>query len=277
MEKSKPEGSGEGLKVIHASLFRMGTNSVAEAYHILGYNVHHALMFKTERTNWNRIEEAAEATWPETPGARPHPPFTREDWDELWGSRYEIITDLASTFTIELIKAYPDAKVVIVQRDFEPWWYSFENSLKGRVFGQPRSFIISFVTNTFLGIRPNQSMRKNLLGFFGVKSHRQITKARAKEVYDEFYRTIREIVPPENRLEYKVGDGWEPLCEFLGKEVPQDTPFPRKNDALALRKEASVRYREFAVASMKVIVRNTITKVLPACACGWVAYRWLKI
>lgn len=30
-------------------------------------------------------------------------------------------------------------------------------------------------------------------------------------------------------LEYKLSDGWEPLCEFLGKPVP-DQPFPHLNE-----------------------------------------------
>jgi hypothetical protein len=36
-------------------------------------------------------------------------------------------------------------------------------------------------------------------------------------------------------LEFNVKEGWEPLCKFLGKEVPKDAegkpkPFPRVND-----------------------------------------------
>lgn len=33
----------DGLKVINAGLFRMGTKSMAEAYKILGLRTHHAL------------------------------------------------------------------------------------------------------------------------------------------------------------------------------------------------------------------------------------------
>lgn len=41
---------------------------------------------------------------------------------------------------------------------------------------------------------------------------------------------IRGLVPKERLLEWSVEDGWEPLCEFLGKEVPGEK-FPRTNDA----------------------------------------------
>ncbi len=36
-------------------------------------------------------------------------------------------------------------------------------------------------------------------------------------------------------LVYEVKEGWEPLCEFLGVEVP-DKPFPRLNDTAQIRR-----------------------------------------
>lgn len=66
------------------------------------------------------------------------------------------------------------------------------------------------------------------MGAFGARNLGEI-KANARATYFGYYDRIRELVPPERRLEYKFGDGWEPLCEFLGKEVP-DVPFPRLND-----------------------------------------------
>lgn len=35
-------------------------------------------------------------------------------------------------------------------------------------------------------------------------------------------------LPRERLLEWTVEDGWEPLCEFLGKEVPRED-FPHGN------------------------------------------------
>lgn len=31
-------------------------------------------------------------------------------------------------------------------------------------------------------------------------------------------------------LEYRVEEGWGPLCKFLEKDAPKDAPFPRIND-----------------------------------------------
>lgn len=37
-------------------------------------------------------------------------------------------------------------------------------------------------------------------------------------------------MPAENLLEYKMGEGWGPLCEFLEVPVPEGKKFPRTND-----------------------------------------------
>lgn len=37
-----------------------------------------------------------------------------------------------------------------------------------------------------------------------------------------------QIAPTSQLLVLNVSEGWEPLCSFLGKDVP-DVPFPREN------------------------------------------------
>ena len=39
---------------------------------------------------------------------------------------------------------------------------------------------------------------------------------------------VKRTVSPERLLVFQVTEGWAPLCEFLGAEVP-DVPFPRSN------------------------------------------------
>jgi hypothetical protein len=47
-------------------------------------------------------------------------------------------------------------------------------------------------------------------------------------VFEEHYARVRRIVPADRLLVYRVQEGWEPLCRFLGADVP-DEPFPRVN------------------------------------------------
>ena len=39
---------------------------------------------------------------------------------------------------------------------------------------------------------------------------------------------VKSIVPPEKLLVFNVKQGWKPLCDFLGCEVPTSA-FPREN------------------------------------------------
>ncbi|KAI0402871.1 hypothetical protein F4802DRAFT_336266 [Xylaria palmicola] len=267
--------SGDGLKIIHASLFRMGTKSMAQAYAILGYNVNHALLFDVLATKWNELEQAAEATWPAVPGATPRPPYTTADWDELWGSEYDVVTDVASPFAPELIRAYPDARVVVVQRDFDAWWPSFARNIRDRILAQPGAALSHLFTSVFLGVRPTPAMTKVLLGLFGVGSRREMGRARGRLVYEDYFRRVRELVPPERRLEYRIGDGWEPLCDFLGVDVPQGVPFPRGNDGAALDKQYNSRFNDYIYYGMKTFSAGAVGRTLAGCFCGWLAYRWL--
>lgn len=52
-------------------------------------------------------------------------------------------------------------------------------------------------------------------------------------------------------LEFSVEEGWEPLCKFLGKEVP-DISFPRGNDKDAFDKTVD----DVLAKGMKKVLRN---------------------
>lgn len=45
---------------------------------------------------------------------------------------------------------------------------------------------------------------------------------------------IKKLVPKERLLEFHPKDGWKPLCDFLGKEVPEGD-FPNINEGSSLK------------------------------------------
>lgn len=55
----------------------------------------------------------------------------------------------------------------------------------------------------------------------------------AKRIRKEHYAVIRGAVESERLLEWRVQDGWEPLCRFLEKDVP-DVEFPQGNSPDAM-------------------------------------------
>ncbi len=56
-----------------------------------------------------------------------------------------------------------------------------------------------------------------------------------KWIYREHCAMVRGLVQEEGRLlEWTAEDGWEPLCTFLQKPIP-DEPFPRVNNAVGFQ------------------------------------------
>ena len=80
------------------------------------------------------------------------------------------------------------------------------------------------------------------------------------------------MVPPERLLNYHLGDGWEPLCKFLGKPVPTDgSEFPNVNESKAFREmvwRGQIKMLKDAAAKL-VPLGLTITAVVVA-AMAWI-------
>ena len=71
-----------------------------------------------------------------------------------------------------------------------------------------------------------------------------------KKKYREHNGRVQAIIPKEKLLIYNVKQGWKPLCEFLGCEVPEGE-FPRANVGLSFTKD-------LVSARLKTIQRNVI-------------------
>ncbi|KAG9254842.1 P-loop containing nucleoside triphosphate hydrolase protein [Emericellopsis atlantica] len=222
------------MKVLSLGLPRTGSTSMAEALTILGYkDVHHTSKYINRLNDWVLLSAAADATFPCLP-TYTGKPWTREDWDQLYGS-HEACTDAASMFGPELIAAYPDAKVILVHRDFDKWHKSVFGSLVPTVWGPMSNFSLKYI-EPLVGFHGGTATRKVILGLFDSRTPEE-AEQRSREAYDRHARRIREAVPKEMLLEYRMGQGWGPLCEFLGKDVP-DQDFPWLNEAAMLGKIA---------------------------------------
>ena len=76
----------------------------------------------------------------------------------------------------------------------------------------------------------------------------------ARRTYREHYELVRRVTPKERLLEYRLGSGWGPLCEFLGKPVPE-VPFPKTNETdVLLRQVAELIRRRAGVVLATVVV-----------------------
>lgn len=121
---------------------------------------------------------------------------------------------------------YPDAKFIHTFRETESWYHSLAGMVNQLGSGPDESF------DKF-----HQAGRYGLVYYlrkeFGIESL-EGNEAAIKSQYLRRADEVRECFMdrPDDFLELEVteGEGWETLCSFLGKSVP-DEPFPRANQA----------------------------------------------
>lgn len=134
-----------------------------------------------------------------------------------------------AAFIPELHAAYPEAKVVIVQRDPDRWYESCSRTVI-RFSSSPQLKLLYFL-DRWLVMRLASFMGCMFTFLFGSEKSDQV-KMREDWIkgYMNAYDEVRRVVPPEKRLEFSLNQGWEPLCKFLGNKVPSK-PFPHVNDS----------------------------------------------
>lgn len=93
---------------------------------------------------------------------------------------------------------------------------------------------------------------------------------KGKDVYTQHYNLVRQIVPSNRLLEYDVSHGWEPLCSFLGEEIP-DKPFPFTNTsndfATGLRSQNNAKIRDAIFKAMLFLLSST---------CIWMTFVYIS-
>lgn len=133
---------------------------------------------------------------------------------------YRAVVDWPTTyFWRELTTLYPAAKVILTVRNPDDWYRSVTNTI---------AQALGVVPPEEPGpVREQRIMAKDII--MDRQLHGEFAdKARAIEIYEAHNASVRREIDPGRLLEMDISDGWEPLCRFLGKPVP-DTPFPKAN------------------------------------------------
>lgn len=122
----------------------------------------------------------------------------------------------------QLIKKYPEAKVVLTIRSPESWFKSASNT----IFKMGESFDEKAL-NGNMHLKNVYEMASTMI-VHGLFENRLQDEEFATRKFVEHNERIKAIVPPERLLIMELGDGWEKLCPFLGKDIPNE-PYPRGN------------------------------------------------
>ncbi|KAI9889083.1 MAG: hypothetical protein M1814_005807 [Vezdaea aestivalis] len=180
-------------------------------------------------------------------------PFGRKEFDKLLG-HCQAVTDVpAVCFAQELIESYPEAKVILTHRDIDQWHASVKQNIVSKVFA-PSAKILSGLA--YVVRSPGCLTRPMFVRVWN--DYFQGFDKNGKRVFKEHYALVRRLTPTENLLDFRVQEGWGPLCEFLGDPVP-DEPFPKSNDSAEIAKRINnLIWHEF-----RAVVTTILANVLP--------------
>lgn len=197
------------LKVIGAGFGRTGTMSLQAALQHLGLRCYHMTEVPTHRVHARSWHDFLVRGIP-------------MDWATLF-ENYDATVDFpACLFYGELMREFPDARVILSVRDHDAWFSSWLR-LRDMVDGFRR---YSWVPP----IRRFYELERAMVDRFLAGGRDPVGTVNAKRGHEE---EVRRVVPPARLLVFDVRDGWEPLCEFLGAPVPENVPFPHLNEGTA--------------------------------------------
>ncbi|MFC3521750.1 sulfotransferase family protein [Streptomonospora nanhaiensis] len=216
------------VKVIGAGLGRTGSFSLRAALERLGFGPCHHMASLGE--NPGLIDE-----WESVVRGDP------VDWPRLLAGFGSTVDWPSCAYWRELADAFPQAKVVLTVRDPDRWYDSARSTICR--YTAPQRGIEGLLTRMENRLYPELGRRRELcrkLVWDGTFGGRFAEREHALNIFRRHNDTVRTEIPADRLLVFEVRQGWEPLCSFLGVEVP-DEPFPHLNDSESFRRTASER------------------------------------
>jgi hypothetical protein len=192
-----------GLRVIGAGVSRTGTTSLKLALERLldgpCYHMYEVMRHPDHVAAWHAAIQG-------------HAPA----WDQLYAGFVATVDFPGAAFWSELRRAYPEALVLLSVRESGADWF--------------RS--VGVTVDPLMRRRPRPEQRA---------WHAMVTEllrtrftpvpfeeTAAVAAYERHNAEVRAAVPAEQLLEWRVTDGWGPLCDRLEVPVPTE-PFPHTN------------------------------------------------
>ena len=226
------------MKVICAGMNKTGTKSISEALRQLGFTVFDfPQQLPDFLDHWVDVFQN---------GAQP-------DAKRVYRNADAVVDIPGNLFWEEILEVFPDCKLILSERDEDSWVQSWVNQLQ-------MIHAVRATTSAVIKLKLSQTARKMtevvdscltaLLGSMNPKSNCVFRKQ-----FRMHNHRVKSIVPAEKLLVYNVKQGWKPLCDFLGCEVPTFA-FPHEN----IKGEITVKPKQ-----METFERQVDWEVRKAC------------
>lgn len=231
------------MNVVGAGFGRTGTTSLKAALEELGFgNAYHMTEVFTHPHHARVWQAAQQGEW--------------VDWEGFFDG-YGVAVDWpACAFYEELMQAFPEAKVILTLRDPDRWYESMRNTIYGihRISSGPLPMRLALsIARLFVpGVSAIVRLADDIV-WEGTFDGRFEDRRHAVETFERHNAEVRRRVPANRLLVYDVREGWGPLCEFFGVEIP-DKPFPHLNDTRQMQRRLLGIAAASAVAPILVAV-----------------------
>ncbi|KAF2759867.1 hypothetical protein EJ05DRAFT_312327 [Pseudovirgaria hyperparasitica] len=242
---SKPQDTyptGTGPKVIAAGLPRCATSSLQTSFEQhLGYGpcMHFA-----------RIAPYAERLRLVRSMALERDKATRQ---AMLRTLFDVVNSSADFpgmwFIEDLVEMYPDAQIILNKRRSGTEWHkSFMDTIYW--FSVPNGV---YAWAAWL-VETDREQVNLFRVFYSQLPERYGVEDWCPEMMDRHSELVRRVARKHGKevLEWEPADGYEPICKFLGKDVPAE-PFPRTNetaDILFIQKFLLVRGLAYWLAAL---------------------------
>lgn len=204
------------LSIIGAGFGRTGTSSMKQALELLGVGpCHHmseVLSLDDQRTKWKAIANG-----------------TKPDWDDVFANYNASVDWPSSHYWRDLAEHFPNAKILLTVRSSESWYTSMTNTI----------FKVLKEENEPDGVGTRIITEATFGGILDDKDH-------AIAIFEKNTSDVKAAISKDRLLVYSVGDGWEPLCQFLNLPVPSE-PFPRSNSSEEFNQSIQARREQEAL------------------------------
>ncbi len=204
------------LQVIGTGMGRTGTHSLKQALEILGFGpCYHMEMLFHHPEDLQYFLAAQKGD--------------HSQWDQLFDGYKSAVDFPIIQFYPELVKLYPEAKIIHTLRDPQSWLKSYKSTILE--VGKPS---LGTMVKTALRMPFNPLLRQRMkVAMYNGKYGAKFIGGKYDDdsllaFYDKWNRDAQASLPPHRTLFYRTGDGWGPLCTFLGVPVPA-VPYPQSN------------------------------------------------
>jgi Sulfotransferase domain len=152
-------------------------------------------------------------------------------WEEVFAGQQATVDWPGGYFYRELAEAYPEAKVLLSVRDPAGWERSFRETIWTMSHGRT---LMPLLAHARAEVDPRFKRYLELVDrmFWGPQGTFADGHSTPEQLIEQMLRhheQVKQAISSERLLVWEVGEGWEPLCEFLGVPVPAE-PLPHAND-----------------------------------------------